>query len=141
MRLNDQCMIWIGNRKSAQSNELTRGTYCFDQFLLQLVENVRMYCKALGERPHKQKQNKELFIGAAKNTLFVDREGGGYLQVFIAQLQEIRSVNEAIATAVAQRYPSPVILCDFIAANDSETVISSIADIPVRRGDTNHLAL
>ena len=94
-----------------------------------------MYCKALGERLHKQKQSKDLFIGAAKNTLFVDREGGGYLQVFIAQLQDIRSVNEAIASAVAQRYPSPVILSNYIASNDRDSVINTLADIPVRRGN------
>ena len=46
-----------------------------------MVDNVRMFCKALGERPHKIKANKDLFIGASKQTLFVDTQGGGYLQV------------------------------------------------------------
>ena len=92
-----------------------------------------MYCKALGERPHKLRKSKDLFIGATKNQLFVDREGGGYLQVFIAQLQEIRSVNEAIATAVAQFYPSPVILSSFIG-RDKEGAVAALADIQVRRG-------
>ncbi|KAL5253407.1 hypothetical protein ACHWQZ_G013255 [Mnemiopsis leidyi] len=102
--------------------------------IAQLVEHIRMYCKALGERPHKLRKSKDLFIGAAKNQLFVDREGGGYLQVFIAQLQEIRSVNEAVATAVAHRYPSPVCLCNFIARHDKEMAVATLADIQVRRG-------
>ena len=73
-----------------------------------------MCCKSLGERPHKLKQNKDLFVGSTKENLFVDREGGGYLNVFIAQLQDIRSVNESIASAVASQYPSPVLLSNFI---------------------------
>ena len=102
---------------------------------IQLVDNVRMFCKALGERPHKQKHHKDLFIGTSKTPLFVDREGGGYLQVFIAQLQDIRSVNEAVATAVAQQYPSPVILSKYIESADKDTVINTLADIQVRRGN------
>ncbi|XP_063682222.1 crossover junction endonuclease EME1-like [Bolinopsis microptera] len=113
--------------------ELNVSTYIIKD-TAQLVDNVRMYCKALGERPHKLKHHKDLFIGTSKTPLFVDREGGGYLQVFIAQLQDIRSVNEAVATAVAQQYPSPVILSNYIDSTDKDTVINTLAGIPVRRG-------
>ena len=43
-------------------------------------------------------------------------------------------MNEAVASAVAHRYPSPLILTDFITDTDKESAVQTLADIPVRRG-------
>ena len=50
-------------------------------YFFQLVDHIRMFSKAIGERPHRLQSQKELFIGASKDTLFVDKDGKGYLQV------------------------------------------------------------
>ncbi|XP_034286137.1 probable crossover junction endonuclease EME2 isoform X1 [Pantherophis guttatus] len=80
----------------------------------ELAQHVSAVTRAIAQRPYKKHQEKQPFSFCAKGKwasgVHIGKDGKGLQETWLKQIQQLNRVSPAMATAIAQAYPSPSLL-------------------------------
>ncbi|XP_013930043.1 PREDICTED: probable crossover junction endonuclease EME2 [Thamnophis sirtalis] len=80
----------------------------------ELAQHVSAVTRAIALRPYKKHQEKQPFSFCAKGKwasgVHIGKDGKGLQETWLKQIQQFNRVSPAMATAIAQAYPSPNLL-------------------------------
>ncbi|XP_068162042.1 crossover junction endonuclease EME1 [Antennarius striatus] len=103
------------------------------------IDHITMTTKAVAEAPFKREREKTGFsfylesewAGGQK----VDKAGGGLLQVWKRQIQQLNRVSPDMASALLAAYPSPQLLKKaYNLCRTEQQKVSLLSDLLIRRG-------
>ncbi|KAM3826640.1 putative crossover junction endonuclease EME2 isoform 2-T2 [Vipera latastei] len=80
----------------------------------ELAQHVSAVTRAVAQRPYKKHREKQFFSFCAKGKwasgVHISKDGKGLRETWLKQIQQFNRVSPAVASAVAQAYPSPSLL-------------------------------
>uniref|UniRef100_A0A8C6XSM2 Structure-specific endonuclease subunit EME2 n=1 Tax=Naja naja TaxID=35670 RepID=A0A8C6XSM2_NAJNA len=80
----------------------------------ELAQHVSAVTRAVAQRPYKKHQEKQPFSFCPKGKwasgVHIGKDGKGLQETWLKQIQQFNRVSPAMATAIAQAYPSPSLL-------------------------------
>ncbi|XP_058013862.1 probable crossover junction endonuclease EME2 [Ahaetulla prasina] len=90
----------------------------------ELAQHVSAMTRAIAQRPYKKHQEKQTFSFCVKGKwasgVHIGKDGEGLQETWLKQIQQFNRVSPAMATAIAQAYPSPSLLLRAYRECDTE---------------------